>query len=232
MKPKLLAAAAVTLAVALAGPAAAQAQTDTTTVAAGRRAEVRSDAIDALKARGDYEIDRRLHTLADLTKRVQNAEHLTAANRDALTQQLAAETSGLTALRAKIDADTDLATLRADLRDIVTQYRVYLLMDPKVHLVVAADRALAAADAFDKVFAKLDGKLGVDQAKLADAKAKVADARKQAGGVPGSVIPLQPPDYPGNRPTLVSARDNLRTARQDLRAARAEVQQLVDAARA
>ena len=100
-------------------------------------------------------------------------------------------------------------------------------MDPKVHLVVAADRSLAAADAFDKVFAKLDGKPGVDQAKLADAKAKVADARKLAGGVPGSVIPLQPPDYPGNRPALESTRDSLRTARQDLRAARAEVRQLV-----
>jgi hypothetical protein len=46
------------------------------------------------------------------------------------------------------------------------------------------------------------------------------------------VIPLQPSDYPGNRPALESARDNLRTARQDLRAARTEVQQLVDAAKA
>ena len=226
MKSKLLA-AAVTLAVAIAGPAAAQAQTDTTTAAAGRWAELRSDATAALKARGDVEIDRRLRTLADLTKRVQNAKHLTPANRDALATQLVAETSGLTALKAKIDADTDLATLRADLRAIVTQYRVYLLMDPKVHLVVAADRSLAAADAFDKVFAKLDGKPGVDQAKLADAKAKVDDARKLAGGVPDSVIPLQPPDYPGNRPALESARDDLRTARQDLRAARALVGQLV-----
>src|SRR5438874_1065316 len=103
-----------------------------------------------------------------LTRRVHDATHLTAADRDALTTQLAAETSGLTALKAKIDADTDLATLRADLRDIVTQYRVYLLMDPKVHLVIGADRVLAAADAFDKVFAKLDGKPGIDQAKLAD----------------------------------------------------------------
>jgi hypothetical protein len=226
-------AAAVTFVVALGGATAAQAETDTTTsTVAGHRAELRSEAIDALKARGDFEVDRRLRTLSDLTRRVQNATHLTAANRDALTAQLAAETSGLTALKAKIDADTDLATLRADLRSIVSQYRVYLLMDPKVHLVIAADRALAAADAFDKVFARLDGKPGVDQAKLADAKAKVAEARSLAGAVPGSVIPLQPPDYPGNRPTLESARDHLRTARQDLRAARAEVGQLVAAAKA
>src|SRR5439155_10089617 len=139
MKPKLVV-AAVTLTVAVIGPAAAQAQTTTTTgAAAGRRAELRSDAISVLKARGDFEIDRRLRTLADLTRRVHDATHLTAADRDALTTQLAAETSGLTALKAKIDADTDLATLRADLRDIVTQYRVYLLMDPKVHLVIGAD---------------------------------------------------------------------------------------------
>ena len=226
MKPKLVV-AAVTLTVAVIGPAAAQAQTTTTGAAAGRRAELRSDAIGALKARGDFEIDRRLRTLADLSRRVHDATHLTADDRDALTTQLAAETSGLTALKAKIDADTDLATLRADLRDIVTQYRVYLLMDPKVHLVIGADRVLAAADAFDKVFAKLDGKPGVDQAKLADAKAKVAEARKLAGAVPGAVIPLQPPDYPGNRPALLSARDSLRTARQDLRAARVDVGRLI-----
>src|SRR5205823_6265817 len=108
--------------------------------AAGRRAELRADAMGALKARGDFEIDRRLRTLAYLSRRVHDATHLTADDSDALTTQLAAETSGLTALKAKIDADTDLATLRADLRDIVTQYRVYLLMDPKVHLVIGADR--------------------------------------------------------------------------------------------
>src|SRR2546428_166016 len=83
---------------------------------------------------GDVEIDRRLGTLTTLDGLVRDARHLTDADRQELLGEISADRSGLTALKAKIDADTDLTTLRNDLRTIVTGYRVYVLLEPKVRL--------------------------------------------------------------------------------------------------
>jgi hypothetical protein len=223
MRPhKLLAAVLVVASLAVAAPA--QAQTPTTSPS--RRGQLQSDALAAIKARAKAEIDRRLVTLDQLSKLVGDARHLTSANRSTLTKQLADAKSGLTALGARIAAETDLQTLIPDARQIVTGYRVYLLVTPKVDEVVAADRMLAVTDLYDKLFAKLEGK-NVDQTILADAKAKVADAKAKAQGVPGAVINLQPSGYPGNRSVLVDARQSLRAGRDDLRAARADMARLV-----
>lgn len=239
MKPTGKLSAVVLAAALVLGPASlvtsAAAQTSTT---ASRQA----DLMAVLKARGKAEIDRRLTFLGQLKSRVASAQNLTASDRGTLTSQIDGEVSGLTALEARIAADTDLATLRADVRSIVTAYRVYLLMGPKVHLVVGADGVVALAGRFDAIVTKLQAAIaraaaaGMDvtrlNALLADVQAKVADAKTKAGGVPGSVLPLLPSGYPGNRPTLEAARQDLRSARQDLRTARSDAREIVDALKA
>ena len=214
------------LAVSLAAAVPAAAQTATTTPS--RRSQVQSDRVAVIKARAKAEIDRRLVTLGQLATLVDSARHLSAGNRSTLDRQLADARSGLTALGTKIEDDTDLQTLVTDARSIVTGYRIYLLVTPKVYEVMAADRILAVTDTFDSVLTRIEGRIKSDgdKALVADAKAKVADAKSKAQGVPGAVIDLLPSGYPGNRPTLVSARKSLQAARQDLLAARQDVAQL------
>jgi hypothetical protein len=194
-----------------------------------------------LKQRGNIEIDRRLGALTTLRGVVTDATHLTDADRRSLLTTIDDDTTGLTALKAKIDNDTDLATARADVKSIVTAYRVYVLLEPKVHLVRAADASSALGDAFGTLATKLQTRIdaakqaGKDvtaaQAALDDLQAKVADATGKAAPIPGQVVPLTPAGYPGNRPTLVAARGTMLLVKADYEAARTDAKNVVNALR-
>ena len=189
--------------------------------------------LDQLKQRADAEIQRRLTTLQADSVLVSKATHLTDANRNSLSSLIATDQNGLTALKSTIDGDTDLASALKDARRIVTDFRIYVLVEPQVHLTVAADRVAAIADRFADLDTKLQAKIdtakqdgkdtATEQQALDDAKSKVADASRSASGVPSSVLALTPAGYPGNRDTLVQARGELETAHTDLKAARADV---------
>jgi hypothetical protein len=199
----------------------------TTPIAAGA-----TDSMTGMKRLGDAAIQRRLAVLSRLEQVVGAARHLSAGDRSALGGQLEQETSGLTALDAKIQGDTDPVVTRADVASIVTAYRVYVLMAPKVRLARAGDAALAACDGFDRIAADLQRLIAAAAAagrntsaataKLDDLKAMVAAARSAAGSIASSVVPLTPAGYPGNRSVLDSARASLRTVHAGLLAARAD----------
>jgi hypothetical protein len=229
---KRLSAVAVAGALVLGAPAAAMAQTAT----AGTDERVHRTA-ETVKARAHEAISRRLETLDRLAGRVRDSRTLTDAHRAALAELVESQQQGLTALDAKIQADTDPETLRADVKSIVTDYRVYLLTVPKVHLVICADTEIAVADRLDDVATRLQQRIdaaaaaGKDvataQGHLDEMKAKVAGARAAASGVPDQVLPLVPQDYPDNKPTLDAARASLATGRAALRDARELARQVV-----
>jgi hypothetical protein len=191
-----------------------------------------------VKARAHAAIERRLATLADLRSRVTGQARLTSGDRGQLLTQIDADSRGLTALDAKIQADTDRATLRTDVEAIVVDYRVYLLTVPKVHEVIAADTELAAVTRLDAIAARLQAAIdaarahGHDttraQADLDAMKAKVAAADGAAAPVPGQVLPLTPPNWAtADRPVLEAARTSLVDGRADLAAARDLAHQVV-----
>ena len=197
--------------------------------------------LDQLKQRADTEIQRRLTTLQADSVLVSKATHLTDANRNSLSSIITTDQNGLTALRSTIDGDTDLATALKDAHRILTDFRIYALVEPQVHLTVAADRVAAIADRFADLDTKLQAKIdaatqngkdtATEQRALDDAKSKVADASSAASGVPSSVLPLTPAGYPGNRDTLVQARSELETARTDLQTARADIATVIQGLR-
>lgn len=194
--------------------------------------------LEAGRAKCDAAIDRRLSTLDELSTRIGESKHLTDADRASLSDDVTTTRNGLTSLKSQIDADSDAATLRADCKRIVTDYRVYLLVAPTVHLVNGADAALSAVENFGDANAKLTDAIaaaegrGVDAAKVADAKAKqadmnakVADAQAKAAPVAGTVVPLTPADINAGtgQAVLTSARSDLQAAKQSLQAARADL---------
>jgi hypothetical protein len=211
----------------------------------------RSEAIAAkgsdvgkLRALGDCEIDRRLDTITKLQVRVANADSLTAADRAALQSQLAADTSGLTALRAQIDGESNVDALRADFKKIATDFRVYLLMAPKAGEVISADNQLAAVGRLGTQITKLQARIdaakaaGKDvtgaQAALDAMNAKVAQVSPLVAGIPAAVLPLTPAQYNAGtaKPILVGSRTSIQSGRGLLAGARADARACLAALKA
>ncbi len=211
---------------------------------AGDYAAAKDNGVGNLRKLGDCEIDRRLDTITKLTSKVTNNAALTDGDRSALLAQLSDDTTGLTALRAKIDAETDATALRADIKSIVTDYRIYLLVVPKVAEVIAADTELAAVNRFGTVDTKLQARIDAAKAAGKDVTTAQADLDAMNGdvaqvgplvqGIPAAVLPLTPAQYNAGtaKPILVSSRTSLQSGRSLLRNARADAKACVAALKA
>ena len=211
---------------------------------AATRTAAKDNGVASLRKLGDCEIDRRLDTITKLKGRVANASVLTDADRATLQSQLTADTSGLTALRAQIDGETDITALRADLKKIVTDFRIYLLMAPKTAAVIAAETELAAVARLGTVNTKLQARIdaaaaaGKDvtqaQADLDAMNAKVVQVSPLVQGIPAAVLPLTPTQFNDGtaKPILASSRTSLRAGRGLLAGARADARACAAALRA
>lgn len=198
--------------------------------AIGRPGEARmTNNIDRLRSRGEAEIDRRVTALNKLLTKVTTVKRLTDAQKSTFTSGIQGQITTLTNLKAKIDADTDIATLRTDIQLIVKSYRIFAVYMPQVEIMVHADRLLALVDQMNQISTKLQARIdaakaaGHDtasmQSLMTDRTSKLADATTQANNAINTVMPLTPDGYPGNRSALMSARSMLQTARRDLVAA-------------
>jgi len=209
-------------------------------VCATQSSAARSSAsVDTLRAFGDCEIARRFTTLDKLASKVSGSKVLTSSDAAALSSDVASTKTGLTALKTQIDADTTVAALKADVRKVAADYRVYLLVVPQVNLVSAADGVAAAGTQFGKVSTNLTARIaaakaaGKDttaaQADLDAMNAAVAQAVSLAQPLPATLLALTPaqwnagtagPVVKSARATLLQARGLLKTARSDAQACR------------
>jgi hypothetical protein len=212
----------LTLGLTLSSASASQAQT--------RAPRTPGPAFDSAKQACETAIDNRLSRITSLQNLVNASQHVTSDHRSTLTSQLSSASNGMTALHSKIDGDTDPSTFRSDCRSIVTDYRIYVLVSPKVREVLVADLETDIASRLDAIAAKIQtaidnakakGKDGTTaQSDLDQMKAQIANAKSAIGGVAASVIDLQPSDWPGAHDTMVNGRQSLRAGRNDLRSAR------------
>ena len=93
---------------------------------------------------------------------------------------LSSDVSGLTALKTKVAGETTEAAVRADGKSMVDDYRVYILVAPKVHLTHALDVEGAALARLVKVHDALADRLAKDPAAdTAANKALLADMTAQ-----------------------------------------------------
>jgi len=185
-----------------------------------------STRLTTIKTKGDAEIGRRLNTLNQLLVNISDAAKLSAANKQALSQEIGDETTNLMQLRLKLAGETKVTDAAADVAAMVTEYRVYALIVPKVKLVKAADDQQAVEQKFSDLQTKLAARItsaqnsGKDvsalQSKLQDLQTNVAAAQTLSSGVETGVLPLQPTDYDHDHSVLSGYRDKLQTARIDL----------------
>src|SRR3954470_13812945 len=90
--------------------------------------------IATAKDRADQEIARRLSALNALNTKIQGMAKLTATEKGTLGSSITAQIAAMNDLKAKIDADPDITTLKTDIKSIAESYRIYLLVIPQGHI--------------------------------------------------------------------------------------------------
>jgi hypothetical protein len=178
--------------------------------------------VDQIRARCLDAVDARLHSLDTASAQVKGAAHLSDGHRTTLQSQLQANSTGLRALEAKIQTETDPAKLKSECASVINDFRIDELVIPRTRFVVEADNDVWGAGQLsvraDQLQKEIDAarKAGKDLAKadkdLAAMRASIANARSQAFPVPDSVLGFQPKDWNADHHILDPAKNALRQA--------------------
>jgi len=194
--------------------------------------------------RGDTEITRRTAALTDLNTRIQAMQKVTDAFKAGISASITNEINTLASLKAKIDADADLATLKTDIQSITSSYRVFALVLPQGRIAAAADREVTIVSMMSTLGSKLQARIQAAQqggadvtamsAALTDMAAKLQDAQTQAEASVTASASLTPHNgdstkMAANNAALKTARTDLKTAQTDLVAARKDINTIVTA---
>ncbi len=185
-------------------------------------------ALDKIKTHAERAIAVRLETLGRLTDAVSSNDHLTGGHAAQLLAELSGAETGLAALGDEIQNATGVEEALGLAAKIATDYRVYLVIGPKTHAVLASDSIVAAegrfSEAADEVQAAIERaeQAGVDtgdaQALLDEARAAATVAADQAAPVADRVVDLAASDWPDPAEAiLLTAREDLPTAGSSLR---------------
>jgi hypothetical protein len=227
---------AVTACLGLAGSVAVDAATTATPSPTASPATT-PHTLATLKAHCNAAVQRRLGTLAADDTFVKDSAALTGGDRTTLEAQIGADQQGLTALDKTIQSDSTYQQTWADCQTIVTGYRVYVLEDPKMHEVIAADGVSKVDETFATLIPELQSLINnssvsatvkaAAQADLNDLTSKVDASQTSISGVSSSVVNLTPAGWPGNQVDVKSAAANIKTARTDLTGARADANHVI-----
>lgn len=95
--------------------------------------------ISKSKQRVNKEIDRRISALTKLLQRIQNDSKLTGDEKTNVSNDIQSDIDGLNALKTKVDADSDINTLKSDAKQVVTNFRVFAIATPKTRLLITID---------------------------------------------------------------------------------------------
>ena len=185
-------------------------------------------------ALGDCMIGQRLTFLSKASTRVQDSKVLTSGDRAALVTILSNDTSGLTSLKATLDAASTLPAVQADLHAIVSQYRVFHLAARQVALVSGADAVSTAVTHDAAVKTRLEARISAAAAKgrktsaasaeLAAMDRAVGRAASDVSGLSARVLALTPAEYDAGSAgrVLTHAATDVLQARAQLLDARAD----------
>ena len=184
-----------------------------------------------LQQRALTEINARIDSLNKIVTTLNGIKKISDSDRSALTSQVQGQITAMQNLLTKIQADTDVTTLRTDVQSITKAYRIYWLFMPKVHVLAAADRINDVTESMQTVSGKIQSRItslgsqGTNfQSSLDDADAKIKDSQVQAANAVSLVANLQPDNgddnvLQSNITALKSARNDIQTANQELKTA-------------
>ena len=103
---------------------------------ASKAASKQTNELQNIISRSNTLITNRLTSLSTLSTRIQGDKRLSTSEKSSLTSDIQTDTNGLTALKTKIDADTDATTARTDEKQIITNFYVYAAFEPKLRYLI------------------------------------------------------------------------------------------------
>jgi hypothetical protein len=194
-------------------------------------------SLATLKADLTKRIDLRLAALARDTTAINAAKHLAPADKTTLTNLDSQDTAAMTALKTKVAGETTVAAIRADAASMVNDYRIFILVGPKVRLTIAGDAEHDAITRLQTAHDKLAGLVAQAKAaghdttaaeqSLADMAAAIGKATTDTNGQVAAVLAIQPgPEGAGIRAKVAAVRTALGTGRADLKSAVADARKV------
>ena len=205
------------------------------------KATVTEKRIEVGKNRADQEIDRRIKALSNLETNINLMNRVSAEEKTSLSSSIQSQIDALTNLKTKISSDSDLATLKTDIKSITASYRIFALIIPQGHITATVDKIHSTIDMMTAFQAKLQSRIdvsksaGSDTATMAtlisDMSAKLANAKTEADAAMSLSAGLKPDNgdqaiFKSNNEALKSAREKIKSARADLRLAREDAQKI------
>ncbi len=188
-------------------------------------------------AKGDQEITRRINSLNTLQAKVNAATKLTDSQKTALLADITTTITNLNTLKTQLDAETTITGALVDAKSIVTGYRVYALVLPKINMSKTADDQNVALANLTTISTKLQTRLTQakaagktvtsEQTLLTDMQTQIASAQQILTTLTTNVMGLQPGDYNANHQVLTTYQTQLKTARTDLQAAYTDAKTIV-----
>jgi uncharacterized protein (UPF0305 family) len=206
------------------------------------RVDANADAKLTTKERAVAEIDRRIDSMNKLTTRIDAMKRVSDSSKASIKATVKAEIDALTTLKAKIQADTDEATLKADIASITKGYRIYMLVMPQLSILSGADRLTTTAELMTTLGSKLETRIneakasGKDVTALttayADMQTQISEAKANAAAAITLSASLKPDNgdktvQDANRKALTDARAKLKAGHDDLKAARKDVETII-----
>ncbi|MBI2004987.1 hypothetical protein HYS79_02390 [Patescibacteria group bacterium] len=187
--------------------------------------------MEKARTKAAQEIERRIEALTKINARISEVTKISDQFKTNLNTNIQNQITALTALKVKIEGDTDLNTLKTDVQSITKSYRVFALVMPQTHIAAMADRMATAINIMIGVGNKLQTRLtemqnaGSDVSTLittlSDMGTKISDAQAKAQAAVNVTATLVPDDgdkekMAANKAALREGRDNLNAAHQDL----------------
>ncbi len=194
------------------------------------------------KEKANKEIDRRINALNELVARIGGMSKISPEFKQNLTTNVQNQINLLTALKTKIEGDTDGATLKADIKSITQTHRVFVLLMPQARIAAAADREATLINMFIGLGTKLQARLNDAQQKGADitalaaaltdmeAKLKSAQTHAQAAVIGSATLAPDEGDaakMKANTDALKAARAEIVAAQKDLNDARKDAETII-----
>ncbi len=199
------------------------------------------------KTRGSKEIDRRVTALGDLETRLGNLKKISDSDKASLGATVQAQVNALTAVKTKIENDTDTTTLKTDVKSVTDSYRTFALVIPQGRILAVSDQISFIVGNMTILETKLQARMvaaqtsGKDisslQPVLTDLGANPADAQSQAQAAVTEISKLTPDTgdktiLQKNTKALKDAREKIKIAEQELKDARKDSMKIVQALKA
>ncbi len=183
--------------------------------------------LDEAIERSVKEVDKRIENLNKTIEKIVGAKNISESDRSSLKSSVEGEITRLEALKSKISSSTDLKTVQADTKTVISGSRINALVIPKITILASVSRINTVATMLDTVALKLQTRIdtlkteGKDVSKLetlmSDVKSNISKAKGEALTAETTIKNLVADN--GDKTKLADNNTNLKSARESIKKA-------------